>query len=998
MYNNIMENNLNNQNEEKNISTNEENVSVDNSQNELQIENNIENKNTENMVSEAVNISSDEKDSLNENIESENKNEEDLENVNNEDVSNNEIKEEKTDTSNSNETNISEIEEDDEDFIEDLDAKPNFVEKIRTFLKSRKDYCITFSIVLALFFVHLVFNGAFFGKNVVLVSDSYEQVYAFFEHFYNVFSGKATLFYSNFYRKGFEMFSTLQYMFSNPFYLIVFLGGRRFIAQMFTVAMFAMLVFSAFTFMWFTKKYIKNIETKTRIFFAILYTFSAFINFNYSFITWFIYPSLILILIDRFINFTKTGKVGSFIAVFVWYIVSCYSVGISTAIMLFIIFTVYILMTQEKDKKKSQLTGLFVVFGVSALVSMALLFPSIIDVLNTGRGNSFIANLFSKERELSLHKYGFVFDDAGVLILSVIYFIKCDKKDKLNRFLLALVCLVFAPVVFNSIMKIFCLSKYQGFPARFYFLNEVALFIPALMLVEKKLIKPIECKTESMSKLIFGLILSFLGLTLLILEFVNYESIGQIVKTPTYPGTSITVINFFFLAMFVVLIGFAIFFNYRKILSAYLVKVSFVIVMVISLSLNILTFTGYARNTLYANKKEITKLIKDSNINGNFKVFNSEICSNHSNWSVGDVKKVSAFSSLVSSDMIDNYFSLGYNASIAVATDFTGTIISDSLMGIKYYVTDHEEVRPYLSLIEKSENYYLYENILAGTGAYAFDKDFRFEDTIDFYKHFEKLQNYFEITGDLFSEANVTITDDVEYEDVTRVGEDTKQKVTFTAEKDGILYINAYLAFDEYDEKEEIKNHAISNVSDKYLQDLKYLKDGETYTFYIQKYIDKVDISELKFKFMDYSIAEQICNKLKEISQQFTYNKDGYTIELTAEGEKNIFVFNPKLDGMKYNIDGKVAQSRTLLHNMVYFETVGTEIKITAEYKYPYLMTWITFAVICIVLAVILYVLHHFKLFRKLESVIYYSMLGVVAVLVLFAYGFGTIVSIINFF
>ena len=70
--------------------------------------------------------------------------------------------------------------------------------------------------------------------------------------------------------------------------------------------------------------------------------------------------------------------------------------------------------------------------------------------------------------------------------------------------------------------------------------------------------------------------------------------------------------------------------------------------------------------------------------------------------------------------------------------------------------------------------------IYAALNIYAFDKDLRFEDTIDFYKHFEKLQNYFEITGDLFSEANVTITDDVEYEDVTRVGEDTKQKVTFT--------------------------------------------------------------------------------------------------------------------------------------------------------------------------------------------------------------------------
>ena len=220
--------------------------------------------------------------------------------------------------------------------------------------------------------------------------------------------------------------------------------------------------------------------------FALMYVFSAFLNFNYAFITWYIYAALILILIDRFLNFIKTGKIASFIAVFVWYVVACYSIGIATSMMLFILFTIYILVTQKKANKKKLFTGLFVVFASTALTSLIILFPAIIDVLNTGRTGSFMSSILEFKKQLSLFKYAFMFGDAGILILAILYFIKCDKKDKLNIFLIIVTPVLFMPVVFDTIMKIFCFSKYQGFPARFYFLNEVALFIPAMLFVDKK--------------------------------------------------------------------------------------------------------------------------------------------------------------------------------------------------------------------------------------------------------------------------------------------------------------------------------------------------------------------------------------------------------------------------------------------------------------------------------------------------------------------------------
>ena len=121
--------------------------------------------------------------------------------------------------------NIDDNEEEYDDIII-ADAKEDFITKIQNFLIRKKTYCIAFGILSAMYLFFLIINGVFTGQNTIFVSDSFSQVGVFFSHIFKFFRGETTLFYTNFYGKGFEIFYTLQYMYFNPFYLIDLLGGE----------------------------------------------------------------------------------------------------------------------------------------------------------------------------------------------------------------------------------------------------------------------------------------------------------------------------------------------------------------------------------------------------------------------------------------------------------------------------------------------------------------------------------------------------------------------------------------------------------------------------------------------------------------------------------------------------------------------------------------------------------------------------------------------------
>lgn len=870
----------------------------------------------------------------------------------------------------------------------------NFFEKVKDFVRVKKEYFIMLGIYVGLFLIFMLLSGLFVSNNSILFGDAYEQIGAFFDHIFNVLDGKSSIFYSNYFGKGMEIFSTIQYMFTNPFYIFVLIGGRANVYSMFTLSLFCMLALNGIVFLWFENKYFKNLSPFFKITFALLYIFSGYVNFSYAFTTWLIYPTLLLLVVDRFIEFTKTGKIGWFIVLFVWYVISCYSVGISTTIVLFVLFTIYILLMVKKEDRMEKLSSLFVVFLVTVIASVALIFPSVLAILGTGR-SSFFKSLLGTEYIKPMQKLGVVFSDMAILVLAVFYLFKCDKKDKLNKFLIISFIILLMPVLFDATMVFLCLSRYQGFYCRFYFLNEALVFFLALKLIDGNIVEIKDGKSEPIYKMLFVLFVSLIVVIALILDVCAFGYIGANVKSPISDKNQSTTLYSIFFVMILFVFAFVYFLNKFKLVSKKMVKLALPVLLIVTLSINFLNFASDG-GTSDEDRKGVQNLIYSSGITGgSFKNVGLATKFQLLNYINSSIRKSSAFSSLLTSSAIDSFGYLTYYTGSTCYDDVCGNLISDSLMGIKYYVASEELDRPYLELVKENNGYYLYKNTLSGSGAIALSPDFSFDKDADFYQNMEKLESYFGIEGTLFSDVEVN---EIEITDEEKLLDDIGycKKYEYTATEDGILYVSCLYSRLVGDSEviKDIPGFVVSAYRGNYIEEMAYLKAGETYTFYFKSKTEK----EVSYKFLNYETASKLCEKIVSSSLEYNYEKDGYSVSGNLENDSTIYVFTPSLKGYTYELNGEKINNSLFFYGFDSFTASSGEVQLTAKYSYPYTKTWLLAFIVSAILIVGILLLYHFTKFKHIQKIIGYAMIAVLGIILLVFYAGGMVISIINFF
>ena len=88
-------------------------------------------------------------------------------------------------------------------------------------------YCFLSVFILALFAVFLASNSIFpFGKGTMSSYDMLAQVAPYIEHFFDVFDGKSSLFYSYAVAGGADLFGTLAYCCVSPFTFLFLIFGK----------------------------------------------------------------------------------------------------------------------------------------------------------------------------------------------------------------------------------------------------------------------------------------------------------------------------------------------------------------------------------------------------------------------------------------------------------------------------------------------------------------------------------------------------------------------------------------------------------------------------------------------------------------------------------------------------------------------------------------------------------------------------------------------------
>lgn len=802
------------------------------------------------------------------------------------------------------------------------------VQKVKNFFYEKRDYCLVMAIVFVLFNFILLLNGCFpYGKKTVLMGDSLVQVGAFFEHIFAVFEGKSSLFYSNYVGGGVEIFSTIEYMLLNPFYLIVLLFGKNLVFYSFNFAVMLMFIFNATVFFWFAKKYFKNINLITKIALTILFTFSIYITTNFCLVTWLIFPGLLLLLVDKFLKLVESGKMVGFVVVLSWFVVNCFSVGVSSNILLVVLFSAYIFLTVQKEDWGKVFVRLVVAYVLAILAVVAILFPAIIALLGGGRVSS--GGLFSGEfNNLTVSKLGAIALEGILFVFAIYHLVKSNKKEGKTKFYIFAIILTTVTILCGGITRLLCGLQYNGFHFRFYFINEVILFLISLEFFNAKYeIKTAEKPCEfKLYKILYFVFLFMAGFCLLWWVILSASKFGIGLKS-IVPEKSISTAVAILFAVVLFGLVFSMFAARKGLITKKLAKVFLVFAVVSTMITSVLSVGFYMGSEVQV--YQLKKLTQNLDENGKLKIVSGNLYDSSNAVSLG-IRNNSYFSSLVSHKTLDSNANMGYYTSKVAVLSHHGNLIYDSLMGYKYVLSYEELNRPYLKLISSNEEMKLYENTLATTAAVFIDESFDYSENLSPSENLVNLQAAMSVEGELFKNLTVSKTEVEEFDEgyakyIT--------KYSITAETDGIVYINQDImtlnkdqnkGFTKYFDDllgENSKYYFVEKLpSDKIKTDLMFVSAGETVEFYICSLDDEAASSDLvSFEFMDYQVAKTVCEKLQANSCELKYTKKGY--EVVTNGKVGrLVVMSTDIDNMKYFANNEEVE---VGHEIGYFVSVN---------------------------------------------------------------------------
>ncbi|MBQ8451301.1 MAG: YfhO family protein [Clostridia bacterium] len=863
--------------------------------------------------------------------------------------------------------------------------------KFKLFCKNHIDSLIVVGVIFVLFNIFFLINGAFpYGNGTILFSDSYYQIGEFTQYVFRVFQGKENLFFTNSLGGNFEVFSTIEYMLLNPFYLVTFFGGYDHIYQMFNISLVLMFMFNALVMIWFTRKHFKNVRTLYRILLTILFTFSAYFLLNYAFVTWLIYPGILILVIDAFIELVKNGKIARFSILMTWYVITSFSVGIFTNLILFLIITVFVGFLIPKNNRGEIFKRVFVGYLFAAIASVIILFPSIMAMMQTSRTISTIGALATDKLIFTPATLNGVVIDFVPLIMFFVYLFTLLKKDRKSsefKFLITTFAILIFPLIFNLSLNLLNGGVYAGFASRFYFLLGTMLHLTTFKMIDAKQESNVatDSNVKSSKPVLISLTLISIIAVIIVLFWIvtQYDALGANSKSPAYSKIDIfKVFGLIFLAAFL-LFAFVSFMTKQNQLSFKVFKTFGICLVVFSTILNCLTFSS--NMTSKYNLSEIKEISKEMTQNERVGIKNGY--PNDLNF---NSENMYLFSSLIPKVSRDAYVSISKQNSVTAVYSKYFTILADSLVGLKYYVYEEEMNRPYLNLIKKTENYYLYENTLASSGAILFNRDFKFDSKLGVYQNFEKLKESFGVSGVLFSEVEPTITElKIDgYSDYKVIN------INYTASEDIILYSNLYATKpNEKDVPIELKKYSpnVGRIETETDCDLVMLSAGETYDKNIV--LQDSDYSKLEFNVLNYNVAKALCEKFQENSLEIKKSQNFVSVSGTVSENKNLVVFYVDVLGNEIELNGTKVENAEIYSSFISAELEAGEFTLKATYTYPHLKKWIFVAALGILVIVGLAICYKFTKFKHINVVMPGLFYGVsIAILSIF-YLFGLILT-----
>lgn len=836
--------------------------------------------------------------------------------------------------------------------------------KFKNFILKNYGYFAVAAFVFAVYFAAEAAFGVFpFGSSVMAAYDQLAQVCPAIEHYFDFFSGESGLFHTFHLGLGSDLFGLLTYSTLSPFTFIFLLGGKGNAVYAVSFVLPLKSACAAVSMFRFLKNRFRNLPQWGAVVLSALYAFSGYLYVANTFIVWLdimIYAPLCLSGYGKLIN---EKRITLFVVSLTLCIYACFSLACFSFFTLFPIFVLYPVFCVKNEDRKDVVSRVVISFAAAIFFAMPILLPALKATLSSARNTGLFSRVFSvlgeksyKEGGASVHlyeKFSYIFSDAFLLCLVVVYFIKSKRKSRRARFMLVAFLYLIIPCVIDESMLLLNMGSYYSYALRFGFIISAYLTYVAALAANGEFSSAADnaasdTKNSCVAITVTG-ILTALGIfaAIYLFWFISsgaYKSSALVSAVQRATGSKEKPFTGFFssfahsrggmegvlilfITAIIVFAVLALFVGMKKIK----VKTVAPFLCVLALSQSIFYCFSMVAGNVSATAQP--KLAAFTEINSMLKERDDEIF------------RLKTYKEYVSSDspLITGVYSDTLFNSIADKKNFTavqkfrydnngtnstkstgGSILSDSLLGYKYVVYSSSDVsrasgRPNLRNTGISYGgYVVYENIYSVPQCAVID-----------------VEDNDLINADDFSAFTDCLIrslggDGVEFLDLSPMKSGDGYEIYFDSPENGETFFTTFFPSD-WQMSGDIGNHYFG-----------YSAGSPSSSVTIKRDNGVLTEEDVRDYCRAYFVSENSLAKLKTAANEkavgYRLRKNGFEIDgFTAKGGQYLYLGYVNLDGYEISVNGRRVAAEENSLDMIFIPLTDGENKVEIKYKSPYI-------------------------------------------------------------
>lgn len=774
-----------------------------------------------------------------------------------------------------------------------------------------------FSTTIIILLAYIIFNYAPFGNKSLAVMDAQIQYLDFFSFLKNVFMGKDSIFYSFNTTIGGPAIGVFGYYLASPINILLkFINDENIFLN---IGILIKLAIASFTFSYFlSNRFEKKLKSTFNIILSVSYSLMQYTIAQASNIMWldgvYMLPLICLgvykLIKEKNIHFLSI-TVGLSI-IFNWY-----TGGINCIFSIFyFIFELIINLIDEKDKLKNSIKIILkscITYCISMIIGVmisCILFIPVVLSLMGGKGGTFDIALITNDfygnilNTIESYHMGSVSTDKSLSIycgvfplLGVILAFTSKNVSNKRKIIFALMLIIMVlTCYYKPLFLLFSLFKNS---TSYYFRYSYVVIFTFIYIstfgylaIEKEQ-KNYTCKYATLFSIL-----------LIVLQFITKSSNIKYIYA--------TII---FLLIDIYIVFKEKIFNSKKILCVILLILCFS-----ELFLNIkIMFRNGNSETLYkdysiSEQKQINEL-KEYDVSSYrisqtlFRNYQNEdeLPAYYNDALAYNYMSISGYTSSPDNNALELLSNLGYRTEGECITIVNTSILPvDSLLGVKYVLSDHEIIG-----LTKVDELGTYNGKSVYYNQYALDLSFATRNITEV----EYNGNSFEYVNDLYSSLlgeNVEVYKKANYTISTDRNAFDENVYKYTVENvsnDGEYSLYAYFPWlSQYDGKVYSNGEFITQYAKWLSPEVIYIPLGENDRTQIDICSkNEIETGEAQIYFVDFAVLKYATDKIKENKvEEINFEKNKISIKYNnVNNMENLLVTIPFAKGWKLKINGK---------------------------------------------------------------------------------------------